>query len=64
MIRNCIFCDNQVREVQKEDRQVGPNPGQRFVHMKPPNSCRQFLTEDQTYTEGESDLQPPSEPQY
>jgi len=59
--RFCAFCDKEVVEVKPEDKsQFGKSPGGvRFYHKGgntgSPHCGRQFLMEDQTYTEVESD---------
>jgi len=68
--RFCALCDQSVRLVNKSDKiwGKGENAGV-FIHVKSsehgvPGCGRQFLREHQTYTEGDSDLNPPSETQY
>lgn len=64
--------DQKVRELKSGDVAFGKAPedqGTLFVHdygsdKQVPSCGKQFLAEHETYTEGESDLQRPSEPQY
>lgn len=65
MTRYCLYDDQTVREMTKADKEWGNGIVEEgFVHTGSsdgiPNCGRRVLTEDQTYTEGESDNNPPS----
>lgn len=65
--RFCIFCSQEVKTITKSDKEKtwgkGTQAGE-FIHVKTSDKgisyCgRHFLTEEQTYTEGDRD---PNEP--
>lgn len=55
--RFCVFDDKPVKRTREAGQIWGNGPAQgEFVHRDgTPNCGRQFLTEDQTYTEVDSD---------
>lgn len=68
----CAFDDHPVMPLRKGDKEWGKTedpPGILYRHEHSseggvPGCGRRFLTEDQIYTVGDSDLTPPTEPQY
>lgn len=65
MNRFCVFDDRPVKLMTEEKKSWGKGESEgEYLHVTPEGSCgRRVLNESQTYTEGESDLNPPSEAQ-
>lgn len=66
-VRYCAYDDKEVRAVRDSDPDeirgmtgtIGKGPiASGYYHTTKNNCGRQFLTEDQTYTEGDSDFNP------
>ena len=64
--RHCLFCDQPVRRVSSTEKEIWGKEAPRgdFIHVKTsdkgiPYCGRQFLKEEQTYTEEDRD---PNEP--